>query len=373
MVLTMKTLVLHHILDIPGGGERVSLSIIKALIERGHDVFVVTTQPLTPRFRERLKGVKGFFHILPLRLNAFGIYQRFLMMLSKYVSGLEPDVIVNTYGNPLPILGREKTPYYIYCHFASLAIFKGVVPSKYKGLWSVYGAPYYSLLHSLSRLTLKSQNVTAIINSHFSARLFQKVYGVKPVVIYPPVDLEFFSKAFHKGRREKLIVTISRFTKEKKLENAIKLLTLLPSDVKLAMIGGLTPVNSSYYLSLTRLARKLGVKDRVVFKPNCPGKELLEILSKASVFLHTMPYEHFGVAIVEAMAAGLIPVVHDSGGPREFVPSRYRYKSLEEAAEIIMSSLNAKLEEREKVARIAERFSEDRFKEEVVKVIESGA
>ncbi|MGB1595988.1 MAG: glycosyltransferase, partial [Promethearchaeia archaeon] len=33
--------------------------------------------------------------------------------------------------------------------------------------------------------------------------------------------------------------------------------------------------------------------------------------------LHTMVNEHFGINIVEFMAAGVVPVAHNSGGPRE--------------------------------------------------------
>ncbi len=46
-----------------------------------------------------------------------------------------------------------------------------------------------------------------------------------------------------------------------------------------------------------------------------------------------MEGEHFGISIVEAMALGCLPIVHDSGGMREFVPAQYRYTSIEQAAE----------------------------------------
>lgn len=38
-------------------------------------------------------------------------------------------------------------------------------------------------------------------------------------------------------------------------------------------------------------------------------------MKKSLVGLHTMWNEHFGISIVELMAAGLIAVAHDSGGP----------------------------------------------------------
>ena len=38
-------------------------------------------------------------------------------------------------------------------------------------------------------------------------------------------------------------------------------------------------------------------------------------LRKASVGIHTMWNEHFGISVVEMMAAGLVVVAHNSGGP----------------------------------------------------------
>ena len=50
--------------------------------------------------------------------------------------------------------------------------------------------------------------------------------------------------------------------------------------------------------------------------------------------------DHFGMTVVEVMAAGLIPVVSNKGGPAEFVPQRYRFETIEQAAEIIDYILN---------------------------------
>lgn len=40
------------------------------------------------------------------------------------------------------------------------------------------------------------------------------------------------------------------------------------------------------------------------------------MLARATVGLHTMSHEHFGIGVVEFMAAGVIPVAHNSGGPK---------------------------------------------------------
>ena len=49
--------------------------------------------------------------------------------------------------------------------------------------------------------------------------------------------------------------------------------------------------------------------------PNCK-EELLEYLSKAKVGVHTMWNEHFGIGVVEFMAAGVLTIAHNSGGPK---------------------------------------------------------
>ena len=50
--------------------------------------------------------------------------------------------------------------------------------------------------------------------------------------------------------------------------------------------------------------------------------------------------EHFGMSVIEAMAAGLITVVPKEGGTSEFVPQQYQYDTIKRAAEIITHILN---------------------------------
>lgn len=49
--------------------------------------------------------------------------------------------------------------------------------------------------------------------------------------------------------------------------------------------------------------------------PNPSDAFIKETSAKSAIFLHTMIDEHFGISIVEMMAAGLVPVCHRSGGP----------------------------------------------------------
>ena len=48
--------------------------------------------------------------------------------------------------------------------------------------------------------------------------------------------------------------------------------------------------------------------------PDAPTSFKMECLATAKVYLHPMMGEHFGIAPAEALAAGLIPVVHTKSG-----------------------------------------------------------
>ena len=67
---------------------------------------------------------------------------------------------------------------------------------------------------------------------------------------------------------------------------------------------------------LRRLVTELDLGDHVVFDINPPYSELQASMFRASIGIHTMRQEHFGIGIVEMMAAGLLTIAHDSGGPR---------------------------------------------------------
>ncbi len=44
--------------------------------------------------------------------------------------------------------------------------------------------------------------------------------------------------------------------------------------------------------------------------------DILKFLEESTIGIHTMEAEHFGISVVEMLAAGLIVVAHDSAGPK---------------------------------------------------------
>ena len=82
-----------------------------------------------------------------------------------------------------------------------------------------------------------------------------------------------------------------------------------------------------------------------------------------------MEGEHFGISIVEAMALGCVPIVHNSGGMKEFVPAKYRYQTPMEAAQKISQEIAEWTPDKaEQVKTIADRFSTAHFSENFMRL-----
>mmetsp|Transcript_22444 Transcript_22444/g.34718 ORF Transcript_22444/g.34718 Transcript_22444/m.34718 type:complete len:145 (+) Transcript_22444:1025-1459(+) len=68
--------------------------------------------------------------------------------------------------------------------------------------------------------------------------------------------------------------------------------------------------------NLKKLAKELGITNKVEFAINQSHQRLFELFQEAKVAIHTMKDEHFGIAVVELMSSGIITVAHNSAGPK---------------------------------------------------------
>ena len=143
--------------------------------------------------------------------------------------------------------------------------------------------------------------------------------------VFPPVDIKNLSK-MPLDNRENLILSIGQFRPEKdhilQLKSFALLLdenreTIKKHNVKLILIGSCRCEDDNERVDqLQKIARELGIQEYVEFVLNQPYPVLKHYLSRASVGIHTMWNEHFGIGVVEMMAAGLVTVAHNSGGPK---------------------------------------------------------
>jgi glycosyltransferase involved in cell wall biosynthesis len=231
-----------------------------------------------------------------------------------------------------------------------------------------------------NKVKLKSWDL-AIYNSEFTKEIIEKNIHIKGRVVYPPVDIDRFSKALKK----KIILNVGRFvgTGVKKqhillegFERAVKDKLLPGWSFHLA--GGMMEGDKKYFEELRIRAKGLPV----FFYPNIPYPELTHLYNQSSIYWHGMGYdegdpkkqEHFGIVTVEAMAAGLVPIVINKGGQKEIVThglTGLLWNSLDELVEMTeMVSKDSKL--REKIIMNARKrsraFSKDEFVDNIIRI-----
>ena len=80
-----------------------------------------------------------------------------------------------------------------------------------------------------------------------------------------------------------------------------------PEKVKLVLIGGSrNEEDQARIKNLQRKAVEFKLEDRVEFKVNISRDELIKYLSKATIGVHTMFNEHFGIGVVEFMVCEIL-------------------------------------------------------------------
>jgi alpha-1,2-mannosyltransferase len=118
------------------------------------------------------------------------------------------------------------------------------------------------------------------------------------------------------------MVSFAQFRPEKdhalQLRVWARVVPKLPDDAVFMIVGSVRdPDDQRIVDELRKLADELGISKRVEFKINLSRDDLHAIFSKAKVAVHTMRNEHFGIAVVELMASGIVTIAHNSAGPRE--------------------------------------------------------
>jgi glycosyltransferase involved in cell wall biosynthesis len=367
----LKIGVFHPSLYNFGGGEFVALVVVNSLASNGHEVELLTSKKIKQDLVKRMMGeqiassVKMIFQ--PSYTHPSGSFDLFPTALYSLVLKSKCDILVDTYSN---CVFPWTDICYIHFPFLNRNDYSKVFPYlKHRHVRNLLGLPY--LLYA--RKIQNYKNKLIIANSQFTADSIKEFTDADVKVIYPPVSSNSFRQSPFKrcdASREDLIVTVSRFSKDKKLEIIPYIAKQTEREVRFVIIGLLH--DQKVYEALIKSVKKLGLTEKVKIMLNAPKKELEDLLGRAKIYLHTTPQEHFGISIVEAMASGCIPITHNSGGMMEFVPDRYRYEDLQDAVIKINSAMHEwRPQVAEDMFRIAQQFSEYNFSKNFIEIFSS--
>jgi glycosyltransferase involved in cell wall biosynthesis len=333
----------HLSLNFLGGEEKLCLSFIEALKASNHHVTLFTVEKTNWESVKRVFGKvtlpdeEIFTTPLPIHDNFSKVftlmfsYTNYLAGLIKLTSRRKYNAVVNTYGdlfNSIADITYVHFPIRATLDYCQIPAFAS--PFKWK---------IYSKVYDLSSLFTDSIKPSILLtNSKFTQQVIKKYLNKDSLLLHPPVAVQnYISKNV---KRKNYIITISKFTPKRCLHK-IPLIACRTRNVKFIVIG----VADKYSLETIQNLRKTismhHVEDRVILSPNVSRSTLINYLTEAKAYLHVMPFEHFGISVVEAMAAGCVPIVHRSGGPwldilnQQQGESGFSYITIEEAAQII--------------------------------------
>ncbi len=383
----MKVGVIHHSLNIPGGAEKLCLTTIEALKIRGHKVTLVTTEKtdwnlLAHNFGRVTKpDVESYLTArrLSRKLSSLSIAfpyfvaQVFQLLLSK--SRKRHNVTINTFGD---VVNSVADITYIHFPLRWAHQISQVPAFTNNSTWHAAAPVYGAVLSCLNRIPSRE----LLTNSKFMQNIIEKHMNRKPLVIYPPVDVKnLASHCSGRTERSNVVLTISSYTPKRHLEQ-IPHIAKQSKSADFIIMGKADDYSLVTLRRLKELVKKLNVEDRVKLQTNVPRDEFLQTLSRAKVYLHVMPCDHFGISVVEAMASGCVPVVHRSGGPwidiLDAQQDRYgfAYSSIEAAASTIDTLITEERVRREIAKRAlnrAQRFDRSVFMRKIVERVEQTA
>ncbi len=320
--------IIHGFVGGGGGTEKTLLAIIEALSETKHNVTLYTFSK--PNLSTKKITIKSS---LPISVPAFGLYQR--AMESKLISKAKNEDIIIQASGGLSLPSNPQQKIIVYCHNDFTSELEKT-NTKYKGLWSIYYKSYYSLVKKFFEKIL-DPNIFLITNSKYIKKSIKERYDKDSTVIFPPVDLS----EFEPSTKQKIVVTVTRFSGEKNLEFALDIMKDI--NVEYQIIGNTkTKSNILYYKKLLSKIKEPKMNSRIKLLKDIERTELIKYLNTAKVYLHTSK-ETFGISVIESIAAGCIPIVPDNSAHKETVPFnelRYQENNISDAQEKIKKAIN---------------------------------
>lgn len=405
-----------------GGGERVLWHLVKIMLDRypKHTIFIYTHKNIRDDPLQILVKAKNLFKIdllaneqalerlefVPLswaplvEAKNYPVLTLLLQNLMSVLVALQaayhviPEVYVETIGFTftLPIFKLSSCTVITYVHYPIISrdMIRNVRTSTHASfnnraifvrsrIMRQMKLIYYKGLAYLYGFAGRNADLV-LVNSSWTLDHIKSLWNCEAYVIFPPCDTESFKSLTldrFEGRSSSdlNIVSIAQFRPEKNHQLQIEAFDLFVNRTRdaqgshLTLFGGCRDATDQKRVDyLKDLIHRLDLSSRVDIVVNASFERLLEGVQGADVAVHTMVDEHFGIVLLEFMAAGLITVAHNSGGPRMDIIDKklngFLCNDVEEFADVLSSISKMKLNERQRL-RLNARKKSEQFSNEV--------
>lgn len=342
----MRAGIYNPYLDTLGGGERYTATFAKVLADLGYRVDIEWNK----------KAIKKKLE------NRFGINLEGVEIVKDVNRGDGYDICFWVSDGSIPTLRARRN----FLHFQ--------FPFK-----DVGGK---SLFNKMKLFRIEK----AICNSYFTKKFIDTEFGIKSTVIYPPVDVGEIKPR----KKENVILSVGRFSKltQAKGQDVLvdvfkKLHKKLTINWRLILAGGTeVGVDKDFH----KFKKKIeGFPIEIIESPSFD--KLKQLYGKAKVFWSASGYgvdevkepkrvEHFGIANVEAMSAGAVPLLYKAGGHKEIIAdgkNGYLWKRKTE----LLKMTKELIENRELMSKLSKRavndskiYEYERYQAEVKSIVQ---
>ncbi len=296
-----------------GGSGIVATELGMELADRGHDVHFISYAPPV-RLVPSLERVH--FHEVETTSYPLFIYPPYTLSLAARMAEVaeryELDLLHVHYAIPHSISAllarqmldarpagrRRRVPFVTTLHGTDITLV-GVEPSYFE----------------ITRFSIEQSDGVTTVSGYLEQRT-REVFAPRNAieVIHNFVNCDLYKPAAEARKGPRRLIHVSNFRPVKRPADCIRILAALGerSDVELWMAGD-GPERSP----AERLAFELGIESRVHFL----GKQdrVEELLPQCDVLLLPSEHEAFGLAALEAMACGVVPVAARTGGLGELI------------------------------------------------------
>lgn len=282
----MRVLIVHPSFYFYGGAELCIVKLANFLVERGHEVDILTYS-MFPEIREDLKARVIFPKLSNNWLGS--LTETFLNIYSNY------DVI-NFHNHPSELLLPNKYPSVWYCNEPETVLRLGYLPREEK----------IHVLNTISKV---------VVSDSRNASRFKLHYGIEPEIVPYGVDYEFWSK----GREDRRYWrTEDRFTLlhvamihplKRQLES-VKMVANLKKEIpsiKLILAGLVT--DAEYFSNISKYIQDNSLEDNVEVVGMLRREFLRDLYSSCDLLLHPIKDQGGWLAPFEAMSSGLLVLV----------------------------------------------------------------
>lgn len=364
----MKIALVHDYLVEYGGAERVLEALHEIWPKAPVFVAYFDPQGLGPH-AEKFKSwdiKQSWAEYLPGLPRMLSPYRVFAPLFFESFDFSEFDVVISSTDSYFAksIVTKPHTLHICYCHTPPRALYGYPVGFQWRKFLPVRILSEIST-HFLRILDfLAAQRVDYFIaNSKNTAQRIRKFYRREAEVVYPPVEVEKIRNSKLEIRNSgKFFLFVSRLTREKRADLAVKACSELGSPLK--VVGG-GPEER-------RLRKMAG--PTVEFVGLLSDRRLWQVYADCKAVIFPAEEQDFGIVPIEAMAAGKPVIALAQGGVLEsIIPGKtgeFFEKPMVESLVEVLKKFKPEKYKPEDCRRRAEKFSKERFQQRMRDFVE---